>query len=285
MSTVTRIRHSFAGRWVRQVLHGLYRLQHRDGQPVWYHLPAGVDIRLYPEGEVAEFLAVQRFFEMTEMALTAAYLRPGMKVIDAGANIGVYSILAQCRVGDSGHVWAFEPSPESYRRLVRNISLNECRRVRPAQMALAEGSDASFVLQSDPGFGDAYRYLLPARPGSGAGGELVPVTTLDHYASQNGIASVDFIKVDVEGSEYRVFAGSRQILASSPSVVVMFESDPEWCARAGCRQQDSFELLRKLEFQLYAWDGPNRKWAADESSLLSASTVWASRDIEALPVL
>jgi len=219
------------------------------------------------------------------MALTAAYLRPGMKVVDVGANIGVYSILAQHRVGHAGCVWAFEPSSESYRRFLENISLNNCSCVRPARIALSDRPDAFFMLQSDPGFGDAYRYLLPSRAAGGAAGELVPVTTLDLYASRNGIASVDFVKVDVEGGEFKVFAGSSRLLASSPNAVVMFESDPEWCARAGCRQQDSFELLRKLDFQLYAWNRQNRQWTADESSLFRASTVWASRDLEALPVL
>jgi FkbM family methyltransferase len=285
MSSVTGIRHSFVGRWVRQILHALYSFQHRDGRPAHYHLAAGIDIRLYPEGEIAEFLVVQRFFERIEMALTAAYLRPGMKVIDVGANIGVYSILAQQRVGETGRIWAFEPSSESYRRFLKNISLNNCCRVQPIQLALSDRSDTSFVLRSDPGFGDAYRYLLPAQEATGAGGEIVPVLALDRYASQNGITNVDFIKVDVEGREYMVFAGARELLASSPNVVVMFESDPGWCARAGCRQQDSFELFRKLDFQLHAWDSQNRKWTTDESSLLRASTVWASRNLQALPVI
>ena len=279
------IRHSFAGRWVRQILHAVYRFQNRDGRPVRYHLAAGVDIQLYPEGEIAEFLTLQRFFEKTEMALTASYLKPGMRVIDVGANIGVYSILAQRQVGDTGHVWAFEPSSESYRRLLKNLTLNQCCRVQSAQIALSDRSDTSFVLQSDPGFGDAYRYLLPVQEASSGGGEIVPVMTLDLYASRNGIASVDFIKVDVEGCEYMVFRGSRELLASSPNVVVMFESEPGWCARAGCRQQDSFELFRKLDFQLYAWDSKKRKWTGDERSLLAASTVWASRDLRVLPLL
>jgi FkbM family methyltransferase len=279
------IRHSFAGRWVRQTLHAVYSFQNRDGRPVGYHLAAGVDIQLYPEGEIAEFLTVQRFFEKTEMAQTASYLKPGMKVIDVGANIGVYSILAQRQVGDTGFVWAFEPSSESYRRLLKNLALNKCSRVQPAQIALSNRSDTALVLQSDPGFGDAYRYLLPLQEASGAGGEIVPAITLDLYASRNGVTSVDFIKVDVEGFEYMVFSGSQDLLASSPKVVVMFESDPGWCARAGCRQQDSFELFRKLDFQLYAWNGKKRKWTGDEPSLLGASTVWASRDLQALPLL
>src|SRR5438045_125426 len=70
MGSASRIRHSFVGRWVRETIHALYSLKHRDGRPVQYRLAAGVDIQLYPEGEIAEFLSVQRFFEKTEMALT-----------------------------------------------------------------------------------------------------------------------------------------------------------------------------------------------------------------------
>lgn len=267
------------------MLHAFYSFKHGDGRPVRYGLAAGVDIQLYPEGEIAEFLSVQRFFEKTELALTAAYLRPGMKVIDVGANIGVYSILAQRRVGETGYIWAFEPSSESYRRFLKNIALNNCSRVRPIQMALSDRSDTSFALQSDPGFGDAYRYLRPSQEVRGRAGEIVPVITLDAYALRNGVESVDFIKVDVEGLEYRVFAGARELLTSSPNVVVMFESDPEWCVRSGCRQQDSFELLRKLDFRLYSWNSRNRKWTADESSIFKATTVWASRDPQKLPVM
>lgn len=285
MSTVSRVRHSVLGKCVRQVLHSIYHLKHRNGEPVQYKLSPGVTIQLYPEGEIAEFLTLQRFFENTEMALTAAYLKPGMKVIDVGANIGVYSLLAQRRVEETGRVWAFEPSSESYRRLLRNLALNKCGCVQPVQMALSDRSDTYFTLQSDPGFGDAYRYLRPTADVSPSGGERVPVTTLDLYAARNALNNVDYMKVDVEGHEYTVFKGSQELLAASPNAVVMFESDPEWCERAGCRPQDSFELLRKLKFGLYVWDDRKRKWSGDEPSLLNATTVWASRDARALPVL
>ena len=87
MSAASRIRHSFVGRCARQALHVLYRLEHRGDAPVRYRLPGGVSIDLYPEGEIAEFLAFQRLFEQTELALVSAFLKPGMKVVDVGANI------------------------------------------------------------------------------------------------------------------------------------------------------------------------------------------------------
>jgi FkbM family methyltransferase len=273
------------GKCLRQVLHVAYGLRHRNGKPVRYRLAEEINIQLYPEGEVAEFLAVQQFFERSEMGLTAAYLKPGMKVIDVGANIGVYSILAQQCVGETGFIWAFEPSTESFQRLLKNIDLNRCNRIRPVRMALSDRSDTHLALRSDPGFGDAYRYLVSDKAANCNEDEIVPATTLDLYTTQNGIVGADYIKVDVEGCEYMVFAGARELLASSRDVVVMFESEADWCERAGFRQHDTFELLRKFDFGLFAWDNRSRKWKSDNSSLLKSSTVWAARNMGSLPVL
>src|SRR5271165_1056510 len=124
MITVSKIRHSVLGRCVRGAIHVYYQLRNPPGKPVKYLLPGGIEVLLYPEGEIAEFLTVQRFFEQAEMALTAAYLKPGMAVIDVGANIGVYSLLAGKLAGDTGAVWAFEPSLQTFQRLTRNLDLN-----------------------------------------------------------------------------------------------------------------------------------------------------------------
>ena len=287
MSIATRIRHSFIGRSARMAIHAAYRLQHRDGRPVAYRLPGGVGVQLFPEGEIAEFLSVQQFFEKTELALVSAYLKQGMKVVDVGANIGLYSILAQKMVADGGAVWAFEPSLESFQRLNRNLSLNGCHGVHAARLALSVHANTFLKLTNDPGFGDAYRYLLPTDTASSPdpGAESVPVTTLDLFTQENAIESIDFLKVDVEGGEYFVFGGAKHLLQSSPNLCIMFESDPGWCRRAHCTQRDSFDLLRGLGFGLYSWQGRTRKWLDDEATLLTSGTVWACRDIARLPVL
>jgi FkbM family methyltransferase len=287
MSATSRIRHSIIGRSVRKVIHAGYRLQNPPGKPVSYSLPGAVRIRLYPEGEVAEFLAVQRFFEKTELALVAAYLKPGMTVIDVGANIGVYSILASKIVGPTGMAWAFEPSLESYQRLEKNLQLNGCDRVQPVRAALSTLAEGFLQLKSDAGFGDAYRYLASAGivDAGNPHSERVAVTTLDAFSRRERIGDAAFLKIDVEGGEYAVFQGAQDFLRSSPNASIMFESDPEWCQRAGCRQEDSFELLARLGFGLYAWQNRSRKWVAGEKALLAAGTVWACRDASRLPVI
>lgn len=287
MTAASRIRHSFIGRSVRKVIHTVYHQRNPAGKPVNYRLPGGVDIQLFPEGEVAEFLSVQRFFERTELALVSAYFKPGMTVIDVGANIGLYSILAEKRMEGTGTVWAFEPSLESFHRLEKNLRLNACQRVRPFRVALGAYPSTSMKLKSDAGFGDAYRYLSPnGSVGKESGDqEWVPVTTLDLLCRDREIGGAAFIKIDVEGGEYLALQGAQEFLRANPEVCIMFESDPEWCRRAGCRQTDAFETLRQLGFGLYAWQNRTRKWLAGEDALLKAGMVWASRDADRLPVI
>jgi FkbM family methyltransferase len=261
-------------------------MQNRGGKPVNYRLSGGVEIQLFPEGEVAEFLMVPRFFEKTELALVSVYLKPGMTFIDVGANIGLYSILAQKRVGPTGTVWAFEPSEESFRRLQKNLALNACHCVHPYRVALGATS-TSLKLKSDAGFGDAYRYLVPNSTGGEQrrDDEWVPVTTLDLFSREHEIQNAALLKIDVEGGEYLVFQGAQEFLRSSTRLCVMFESDPDWCRRAGCRQQDVFELLRQLGFGLYTWQNRTRKWVTNEGTLLGAEMVWACRDADQLPII
>jgi FkbM family methyltransferase len=288
MSAASRIRHSFVGRCARQAIHVLYHLEHRGKATVRYRLPGGVSIDLYPEGEIAEFLAFQRLFEQTELALVSAFLKPGMKVVDVGANIGLYSILADKCVGPSGTVWGFEPSPESFVRLKKNLLLNDCRRVEPFRIALSDRADTAMHLKRDRGFGDAYRYLVTtSSTGQTSGEELesVPVTTLDRWARENTIDRIDFLKVDIEGGEFHMLRGSEEVLRANPRIVVFFESEQDWCRRAGCRQQDAFALLENLGFGLYGWNNRARTWESDAKTLLSAGMVWAARDRAQLPAI
>src|SRR5262249_51154378 len=158
-----------------------------------------------------------------------------------------------------------EPSGQSFRRLQNNLKLNGCYCVRPFRLALG-ATETSLRLKSDPGFGDAYRYLSTANEDLNSqqeallGHEWVPVTTLDDFCRKHGITSAAFLKIDVEGGEYMVLQGAQSFLQSNSDICIMFESDPEWCRRANCSQQDSFKLLRQLGFGLYTWQNRTRTW-------------------------
>ena len=170
----------------------------------------------------------------------------------------------------------------------KNLALNVCERVRLAQMALGDQPDTFLTLKSDRGFGDAYRYLLPS-DGAAADDdgrtERVSVTTLNRWAAENGVGRIDFLKVDIEGGEYRMFRGAQDVLKSNRDMLILFESEADWCARAGCTQQDTFDLLAAHGFGLFAWDNRLKQWTNDQRSLLKAGMIWACSDEQRLPRL
>lgn len=280
------LKHSFIGKTVRSLAHFAFSLKFDPESPHLYHLPCDIDISLYPQGEVAEFLFFDKNFERTECELVASYLKPGMNVIDVGANVGLYSILADKLVAPNGKVWAFEPSSETYQRLLRNLELNRCSTVIPFQVALSNTDGKSFVLRSDKGFGDAYRYLAGAASAdhgdsNTAKSELVPVCSLDQFCRNQDIKTADLIKIDIEGGEYHFFQGAKRFLQSNHDILILFENSPDWAKRAGYKQSDVWTLLEQLGFEMYAWDLRRKKLS--QSELGSAEMIWACRHPKLLP--
>ncbi|GAA5236295.1 FkbM family methyltransferase [Verticiella sediminum] len=144
-------------------------------------------------------------------------LRPGMRVVDVGANIGYFSMLAASLVEESGHVLAFEPNPENGRLLECSRRLNGYEQVQLYQTA-ASDRDGLLVLNATHSNGTTSRIddaqaLLTAR--------TVPCLQLDPILLRGG--KVDFIKIDVEGAEYLALSGARELLARDrPAIVSEF---------------------------------------------------------------
>src|SRR5207247_8220904 len=94
-------------------------------------------------------------------------LAPGMTVIDAGAHIGQYALLASTRVGSRGQVHCFEPHPGLYRVLRRNLRRARCTNVASRAVALAgtPGARDLFLESIDNVGGASFRPRDAARPG------------------------------------------------------------------------------------------------------------------------
>jgi FkbM family methyltransferase len=262
----------------------------RRGRPVEYRLSKGLIISLYPEGQVAQALFTRKFEEV-EIGLTLDFLKPGMNVVDVGANIGLYSILADKIVGPTGRVWAFEPSHENHHRLIRNLKINNSKYVTAVGAALGQ-FETQLELKSDAGRGDGERYLLLNEGDSSNGprecsikrqGEYVHVTYLDSFMASIGETRVDFMKIDVEGFEYWVLRGAENVLRSNPDIMILFECNAIGTARAGHTQRDIFSYLRDLGHNIYAWNPATKSWSSSEEVILSAGRLWACRREEILP--
>jgi FkbM family methyltransferase len=186
-----------------------------------------------------------------ELAALGRFLGLGGVFVDAGANIGLFSLMAARLVGPTGRVLAVEPGEESLARLDANLALNQLPQVKVIRAALGAEPGAARLfhvpLGDDP---QAYSLL----PESGATeSEAVPVTTLDLLAEQEGLTRLDCFKLDVEGAEPMIIAGSRATLARFRPIVIFEVNTPIALARGDAAA--SFEALTGMGYAIHRLDG------------------------------
>jgi FkbM family methyltransferase len=202
-------------------------------------------------------------FEAMERDFAVNGIKKGMRVLNIGANSGLYTIIASKMVGPSGEVHAFEPSSKTFELLQKNIELNDCRNVILNKLALSDFS-GKLALNKDPSHPDMDGHFfvsqMPETSSLSSGViEEIPCATLDEYwreLCRGKIQSVDFLVIDVEGAEFSVFNGAKRTIAASPNLVMIME----------CTTQldEIRKLLSDFGFKYYLWDVDSRSLIQSE---------------------
>lgn len=167
-----------------------------------------------------------------EIFVQGAYdapLHPGDIVVDVGANIGGFTVAAALR---GARVVAFEPSPDNFGALERNVRRNGVQ-AELSPLAVADAPrTAQLVIPDDARFSG--RYSLH----EGRGQQTVEVRCIsfDEVLSEFSLPHIDLLKLDCQGSEYEIlFSASPDSLGRVRAIVVECESfpdRPEWSAEA-----------------------------------------------------
>lgn len=181
-------------------------------------LPDGVRICLPDSLEVMTRYVVEEqgdWFEQ-EGPFVRALVGSGMKVIDIGANFGVYALALGHCVGAAGRVWAFEPNPEVAAALRRSCAENGFAQVEVVEVAVAERTGHASLL--DRGGAELQQIVLDGEVTAGTG--QVAVTSLDDWAGAAGWPAIDFIKMDAEGQESGIVRGAQGFLATQSPLVM-----------------------------------------------------------------
>lgn len=126
----------------------------------------------------------------------------GDTVIDAGAFIGVFAVYASKVVGDEGKVFAFEPDPNTFKRLNTSLELNGVRNVQVANKGLWS-SETTLTFRGGLELGSSF--LKNESVGTGT---RVAVTTIDNALSGEQISGNIFFKMNIEGSEVEALKGA-----------------------------------------------------------------------------
>lgn len=208
----------------------------------------GFKVKCYPDSQDAGRLI---YFsgrpDPSEMSFCERYLRSGDRVIDAGANIGIYTLLFASLVGSRGQVIAFEPDPGVCSRLRENVDLNGLGGtvvIRQAAVSNTAGQ-AEFSTGADTG-NTLYSLKTYGRPA-----QLVSTVTLD---DEIGDTEFHLCKMDIEGAELEALKGMVGNLSRSNPPVLILELSERILGRSGKSVADVEQWLDSKGYKLWRCD-------------------------------
>lgn len=171
-------------------------------------------------------LAADRY-EPATTQLFKRLLREGMAVIDVGAHVGYFTLLAAKLVGPQGKVYAFEAEPSTYRTLATNVKLNHYSNVVAVNQAVSDRAGRVDLFLSNVGSDGASGlnrlYSAQERERSVS----VESTTLDDFLAAQRGPQVDLLKMDIDGWELHALDGMARLLRrpSPPNLIIEFYPD------------------------------------------------------------
>ncbi|MDA8324071.1 MAG: FkbM family methyltransferase [Actinomycetota bacterium] len=230
----------------------------------------GMRLLVHGEGVVGRNLLLHGQYESYESDLFRSAIVPGTTVIDVGANIGYYSLIASRLVGEGGRVVSFEPHPEIFGLLTANRERNSAENVIPLNLALSDRTGATRLYLSPIDHG---KHSLSASNASGVKSRLgqdtgarsaamsvwVPVMRLDDVLSEVGLPGVSVMKIDVEGAEQLVLGGAGSLLGTAAPLTLLMEYWPDGIARLGGDPDGLLAMLEDAGFRISAIDHRNRR--------------------------
>lgn len=178
-------------------------------------------------------------YEPEVVAAIERFCRPGFTVLDIGANIGAHALRLAKIVGESGRVYAFEPTNYAYGKLARNISLNQFKNILPMQVVL-----------SDQNLSQQRIHFRSSWPTNGRPVEqesIVDFVKLDDWCNKEHLKQVDLIKLDVDGNEYSVIMGAKALLASQRPIILM----EVWGPNFSDPLKNPFVVLKELGYRFF----------------------------------
>ena len=183
-------------------------------------------------------------------------IKPGMVVLDVGANMGYYTLLAAKLTGGIGRVIAFEPTSGGLKRLKKNILLNNFKNIIIENVGL---SNENKKIKSKIRHSWKRSGLVEPKE------DIMEMIKLDDYIEKNDIDNIDFIKVDVDGYEYQFLKGAKKTLQRYKPVLCMEISNYEKGGNGGHLEdygiskgyslKEIYSLLKSLDYNFYYENG------------------------------
>jgi len=178
--------------------------------------------------------------EVHEVSTLRSLIRPGMVIVDVGANIGFYTLQMASWVGPSGKILAFEPDPFTFGLLERRVRASRLANIDVHQLALGDRTGRATLYSS--AYNRADNRLAASHVEPHVEASDVQVQRLDEFLSAHGSPRIDAFKIDVQGSEAQVLRGAQDTLGRGVQWI-WAEFSPNHLRGAGSAPDEFLEIL------------------------------------------
>ncbi|KKI50389.1 FkbM family methyltransferase [Christensenella hongkongensis] len=194
------------------------------------------------EWRLAMYLSINGHFEQGSEKCFDRLLKPGMRVLDIGANLGIYSLYAarkQCEV------YAFEPTPNIFNLLNENFKMNgfeNYKKIHTYNLAVAEKEKivAFGVNETMNGHNSMF-------PEGGSKEITVNAVAIDEFLPD---LKVDMVKIDVEGAEPFVLEGMIKTIKNNPNIKILMEFGRNNFIRAGLEPENILDQILEIGLKI-----------------------------------
>lgn len=186
-------------------------------------------------------------YEEDELKVMEYYLKSGDNVLDIGANFGLYSFFSSYLVGENGLVISFEPFWLNSNSFIKNLEKNKSKNVNLVKKAVSDNCDGILLKYNDKesNLGMVSSYFENATTEF-----MVESITIDEYFLRNKLNALRYIKVDVEGGEYKSLLGMKNTL-STFKPILQIELDDEILKKTPYSKIDIYSFLQSIDYGLF----------------------------------
>jgi len=194
-----------------------------------------------PSGDLS--LLMDGTYEPLTLAEAQKIIKPGDTVLDIGANTGWHTVNFSRMVGESGRIYAYEPEPEMFQYLLKNISQNDCQNVSPIEAAVSDHNGVAelFIGQTRGG--------LICMSATGTNSPVNESTTIKTLKLDDCFplgTKISLAKIDVEGWEPQVLKGMERIIAEN-DIAIIIEFTGSHLKKIGADMGAYKKLLSKFD--------------------------------------
>jgi FkbM family methyltransferase len=188
-------------------------------------------------GEVIDLAMYLELFEPDVVQAIKDHTKPGMSVIDIGANIGAHTLRFCNLVGKTGHVYAFEPTSYAFLKLKRNLSLNYYPQASAINVALSDENLASREIR--------FRSSWKTNGKNVINTDHVEFIRLDDWCDKHSVDNIGLIKIDVDGNEFPILVGGLVLIKRCKPLLIMEAVGPHFDDDA----RNPFKVLAQIGYR------------------------------------